>query len=123
MAIKNCGKLLKSDGCLIILVPSYQRLFNKFDVELGHYRRYNKLKLSKLFEKNDYRVIHKQYFNFIGIFGWYVTGSILKKKAIPKGQMKLYNSLVPMFKVIDKTILNSVGLSTIVVGNKETSKY
>jgi 2-polyprenyl-3-methyl-5-hydroxy-6-metoxy-1,4-benzoquinol methylase len=119
LALKNCYKLLSEKGRLIILVPSYQGLFNQFDTELGHYRRYTKKKLSTVFEKADYKITHKQYFNFIGIFGWYITGNILRKKTIPKGQMKLYNKLVPVFKVIDKVILESIGLSTIIVGKKK----
>ncbi|WP_299888245.1 bifunctional 2-polyprenyl-6-hydroxyphenol methylase/3-demethylubiquinol 3-O-methyltransferase UbiG [uncultured Lacinutrix sp.] len=118
LAIKNCKKLLKKDGHLVILVPSYQGLFNKFDTELGHYRRYTKSKLAKVFKTNSFKIIHKQHFNFIGILGWYVTGSLMKKESIPGGQMKLYNKLVPLFKVVDKVIFNSVGLSTIVVGKK-----
>ncbi|WP_204346117.1 methyltransferase [Psychroserpens algicola] len=119
LALNNCKKLLKTGGQLIILVPSYQKLYNGFDKELGHYRRYTKSLLSEVFSKNAFQIIHKQYFNFIGIFGWYVTGSLMKKETIPGGQMKLYNTLVPIFKIIDKVIFNSAGLSTIVVGKKE----
>ncbi|AEH02077.1 bifunctional 2-polyprenyl-6-hydroxyphenol methylase/3-demethylubiquinol 3-O-methyltransferase UbiG [Lacinutrix sp. 5H-3-7-4] len=118
LAIKNCKKLLKDNGHLIILVPSYQTLYNKFDKELGHYRRYTKTSLSNIFKLNNFKIMHKQHFNFIGILGWYVTGSILKKESIPGGQMKLYNTLVPIFKIIDKLIANKIGLSTIVVGKK-----
>jgi|TARA_B100001964_G_C14186002_1_gene578653 2-polyprenyl-3-methyl-5-hydroxy-6-metoxy-1,4-benzoquinol methylase len=42
LAIKNCRKLLNNNGNLIILVPSYQKLFNGIDKSLDHYRRYNK---------------------------------------------------------------------------------
>ncbi len=118
IAVKNCYKLLNDGGHLIILVPSYKKLYNNFDKELGHFRRYTKSSLSNLFLVNNFKVTHKQYFNFIGIFGWFVTGTILKKETIPAGQMKLYNSLVPLFKIFDKLIFNSAGLSTIVVGKK-----
>jgi len=119
LAIANCKKLLKNGGTLIILVPSYQNLFNNFDVELGHFRRYTTRKLKDIFKLNNMKIIHSQYFNFIGTLGWYFNGNILKKKTIPEGQMKLYNSLVPIFKVVDKMIINKIGLSTIVIGIKE----
>jgi SAM-dependent methyltransferase len=118
LAIANCKKLLKKGGNLIILVPAYQKLYNIFDKELEHYRRYNQNNLDKLFVENELQIIHRQYFNFIGIFGWWFSGSILKKKTIPGGQMKLYNSLVSVFKIIDKVILNKMGLSVITVGKK-----
>jgi len=117
-ALSNCFKLLKPGGHLIVLVPSYNALYNGFDEGLGHYRRYNKHLLSELFRTNHFKIIHKQYFNFMGIFGWYVSGTLLKKETIPEGQMKLYNLLVPCFKLIDKLIFNGLGLSTIVVGKK-----
>ena len=122
LALKNCYKLLNEGGQLIILVPSYEKLYNVFDKELGHYRRYTKSSLANIFLKNDFKIIHKQYFNFIGIFGRYVTGNILKKETIPRGQMKLYNTLVPIFKIFDKLIFNSLGLSTIIVGEKTHKK-
>lgn len=118
LAIANCKKLLKKDGHLIILVPAYQALYNKFDKELEHFRRYNLKTLSKLFTDNHLEIIHRQYFNFVAILGWWFSGSVLKKKTIPEGQMKLYNSLVPIFKIIDKIVLNKIGISSIVVGKK-----
>ena len=118
MAIQNCRKLLKEGGRLIILVPAYQSLFNIFDVGLGHHRRYNKSSLSNLFHKNNFRVIHSQYFNFAGLFGWFFSGTILKKKIIPTGQVKIFNTLVPIFKIADKIIFRRIGLSTIIVGKK-----
>ncbi len=120
-AIGNCCKMLKDDGHLIILAPSYQNLYNKFDKELGHYRRYNKSTLSPLFLKNGLKICHTKYFNLMGIFGWYVSGQIIKNESIPKEQMKFYNSLVPISRIVDKMIFNSFGLSTIVVGKKQHS--
>ncbi len=38
-AIRNCYKLLKPGGKLVILVPAFQSLFNQFDVALEHQRR------------------------------------------------------------------------------------
>lgn len=123
LAIRNCNKLLKDGGQLIILVPSYQKLYNRFDLELGHCRRYNKSSLSKIFIEEKFEVIHSQYFNFIGILGWYISGSIFKKESIPKNQMKAYNLLVPFFKIIDKSIFNIAGLSVITVGRKKNSGW
>jgi 2-polyprenyl-3-methyl-5-hydroxy-6-metoxy-1,4-benzoquinol methylase len=117
-ALENCRKLLKKNGNVIILVPSYQNLFNQFDTELGHFRRYNKSSLAGVLLKSNFKIIHTQYFNFVGILGWYLSGKILGKKIIPKGQMKLYNTLVPIIKIIDKLVFNRAGLSTIIVGTK-----
>lgn len=117
-ALKNARKLVKVGGSIVILVPAYQALYNHFDEALEHYRRYNKKKLQAVFEAANVDVVRGHYFNMAGILGWYVSGNILKKKIIPTGQMKLYNSLVPLFKIADKILLNKIGLSVILVGER-----
>ncbi|MCK5857051.1 MAG: class I SAM-dependent methyltransferase [Bacteroidales bacterium] len=115
-AIANIKKLLKPNGTVVVLVPAYQKLYNLFDKELEHYRRYNMKTLDQLLIDNKLIVIHHQYFNFIGVFGWWFNGSLLKKKTIPSAQMRLYNALVPIIKLIDKMIINKMGLSVVSVG-------
>ncbi|HMS64998.1 MAG TPA: class I SAM-dependent methyltransferase [Ignavibacteria bacterium] len=122
LAISNCKKLLTNNGNLIILVPAFQTLYNSFDKSLEHYRRYNKESLNKLFQQNNIKIIHDQYFNLMGILGWFISGKVQKNTTFPQGQMDLYNTLVPVFKIIDKVILNQAGLSVITVGNVQTLK-
>ena len=118
-AIENCKKLLKNQGHLIILVPAYQTLFNNFDVELEHYRRYTQKSLKQLIKANQLNIIKTFSFNVIGILGWFVSGSLLKKKTIPEGQMGLFNTLVPVFKLADILTLKKIGLSVICISVKK----
>jgi 2-polyprenyl-3-methyl-5-hydroxy-6-metoxy-1,4-benzoquinol methylase len=118
LAIANAKKMLVKGGKLIILVPAYQALYNQFDTSLEHYRRYTKKNLNPLFVNNKLEIVHSQYFNAIGIAGWYVSGKLQKNDSIPEGQMGLYNKLVPVFKIADKLIFNKLGLSVITVGKK-----
>jgi SAM-dependent methyltransferase len=118
LALANARKLLKKGGRLVILVPAYQSLYNNFDKALEHYRRYTKDSLCPIFEKNNFQVVHSQYFNLAAVAGWWVSGNLLKKEVIPSGQMKLYNFLVPIFKIMDKLVFNKMGISIIVEGVK-----
>lgn len=118
-AIENCKKLLINQGHLIILVPAYKALFNNFDVELEHYRRYTQKSLKQLIKANQLNIIKTFSFNVIGILGWFVSGSILKKKTIPEGQMGLFNTLVPVFKLADILTLKKIGLSVICISVKK----
>lgn len=119
LAIRNCHKLLKDGGRLVILVPAYAKLYNRFDRELEHFRRYTKKGLRQMLLKEKFQIKHSQYFNFMGIPGWYISGKLQQNKTIPKSQMSLYNKLVPLFKLVDKFLLNKVGLSVISVGIKQ----
>ncbi|HEY0680391.1 MAG TPA: class I SAM-dependent methyltransferase [Chitinophagaceae bacterium] len=120
LAIRNARKLLREGGNLIILVPAYQWLYNRFDKELEHYRRYTRKQLIGLMSPH-LKVRHSQYFNCAGIPGWFVSGRILNKRTIPAGQMGFFNKLVPVFRLIDRLIGNRIGLSVIVSGTKETT--
>ena len=120
-AVKNAKNLLRPGGNLIILVPAGQLLFNRFDEELGHYRRYNKKTVSRLLSGAGLTVIRANYFNFGGILGWWYSGSVLKKKIIPRGQLKLFNQLVPAFRILDQLVAHASGLSVIVVAVNASS--
>lgn len=117
-AIANCKKLLKKGGNLIILVPAYQFLYNSFDTELEHFRRYTKNSLENIIQHNQLKIKKTFYFNVIGILGWFFSGSILKKKTIPEGQMGLFNKLVPVFKMADLITFKKIGLSVICISVK-----
>jgi hypothetical protein len=56
----------------------------------------------------------------MGIPGWFVSGKLQKNKTIPKGQMQLYNMLVPIFRLIDKVAFNLAGLSVLSIGERKS---
>lgn len=118
IAIKNIYRMLKPGGKVVILVPAYQSLYNTFDKALEHYRRYTAQTMSSVISGAGFDIEKADYFNAAGIAGWWFTGSIMKKETIPQGQMKLYNALVPIFKIVDKVLMNKIGLSTVVIGRK-----
>jgi SAM-dependent methyltransferase len=120
-AVQNAKKLLRNEGKLIILVPAGPCLYNTFDRELGHYRRYTKTSVSGLLATARLTQIHANYFNFGGILGWWFSGSVLKKKIIPRSQLKLYNQLVPFFRMIDQLVGQTAGLSVIAVATNQST--
>jgi len=118
IAMENCRFLLKKGGHLIILAPAYSFLFCGFDKELGHYRRYSMKKLISIFPQQSFKILHTQYFNFIGIAGWFIFGKLLNRKMIGSGEMSAFNKLVPFLKLVDHIIFKKSGLSVIVIGKK-----
>ena len=117
LAASNMARLLKPSGTMFILVPAYQWLYNSFDVTLEHFRRYNKKRITRINPKSC-EPIQSRYFNAFGIVGWFIVGSVFKKKIIPEGNMSLFNKIVPMVKVLDWVLGNQIGLSVILVTKK-----
>ena len=62
-------------------------------------------------------MVHQQGFNRLGALGWYVSGKVLGKEHLSPGQMKMYNRLLPLAKLIER-IPGWPALSAIAVGRK-----
>ena len=118
LAIDNCYKMLKPRGRVIVLVPAFTWLYNPFDRELGHFRRYTKSSLSVLIQSQGFKIIDSKYFNALGMLGWWFSGSVLTKKALPANQLRFYNRIIPIARQIDKILFRHVGLSAIAAGEK-----
>jgi len=80
LAIRNCHRLLKKGGRLVVLVPAYSALYNTFDTMLGHYRRYTRKSLTTLFRREGFSIVDSHYFNAVGIAGWWFSGKVLKRR-------------------------------------------
>jgi hypothetical protein len=53
-------------------------------------------------------------FNRIGVLPWFVSGKILRKKTFGRFQLKIYDSLVWLWRILDR-VLPLPGLSIIAI--------
>jgi SAM-dependent methyltransferase len=116
--LKIFYNLLPVGGRLIILVPALKVLYNVFDRQLGHFRRYSREELIQKIAGGGFRVIALRYFNLFGIFGWFVNGTLLKRRLLPARQVRIFNKMVPLFIRMEKVVPTLVGQSLIAVGEK-----
>jgi SAM-dependent methyltransferase len=109
------ARLLAPGGRLVLLVPALPALYGTIDQALGHHRRYKRRGLSELLRATGYRVPHIEYFNLAGIPGWWFAGRVLRRQTIPTGSLKLYDALVPLFR-LERLVPWRVGQSLIAIG-------
>lgn len=64
-ALTNAYKLLKPGGSLIIEVPASPRLYDSYDAELHHFRRYSSQELHNKLTKAGFAVLRKSHLGFI----------------------------------------------------------
>lgn len=119
-AMANLVWMLKPGGNLVVLVPAFNALYNRFDEGLSHYRRYTRRSLSSLFHLNGMSVISSGYFNFPAIPGWWFFGKVLGRSSMGR-ETVIYDKMVPLFKFIDPIFNKIAGLSVIVAGQKESA--
>jgi SAM-dependent methyltransferase len=116
-ALKNIFNLLEPGGRLLLFVPSHSWLYGSLDQHLGHCRRYGKRELKHKLEKIGFKVVFLEYFNRIGILGWFLNSKILRRKRLSPFQLRIYNLLVPLFK-LEKFLPLPFGASLLVVAEK-----
>lgn len=64
LALKNINRLLVKKGTLLIEVPAFQFLYDNYDKELKHFRRYNKNDLLFKLKQNGFKVNKISYMGF-----------------------------------------------------------
>jgi len=117
-ALVNIHKILKENGRLIVFVPALGKLYGSLDRAFGHYRRYSKKDIVTKLTKSGYKVEYIRYFNFIGIFWWFLAGKIFKKENLPKMTGFFLKFVVPIFNKIESFIKIPIGQSLIIVAQK-----
>lgn len=110
--------MLKPGGKLVLVVPAYRWLFNPLDSNDGHFRRYERTELNEKLKTAGFDVIHESRFNLFGIAGWFLNGTILRRKDLPAGQMGLFNKIAPFLFWFENLVGPPAGLSLLAVGAK-----
>jgi len=116
-ALAHLHELLPPGGRIVLLVPALQRLYGSLDAALEHHRRYGREELRQKLDRAGFHVEHLRFFNVPGILGWWLNGKVLRRRVLPGGQVKLFDLLVPIFRLEERLHL-PFGLSLIAVGRK-----
>lgn len=117
-ALQNINRTLMPGGNAIILVPQGPWLYGSLDKALDHYRRYRRDDLIDKCKRAGFAIEHVFSFNRVGVFPWFFNGRILRRRNFSKFQLKIYDSFVWLWKLIDRW-LPWRGLSIIVIARKK----
>jgi glycosyltransferase involved in cell wall biosynthesis len=115
--LRSLNNVLSSGCRIVFLVPFNPKLFSEFDRQIGHYRRYEEGELEGKMTEAGFTVERQFFFNKVGVMAWWVGNKLTGQRTITSWQLKLYNSLTPLFRRLDR-LLPMNGLSTIVVARK-----
>lgn len=104
---------LKSNGHAIILVPAFNFMYNAFDKQIGHYRRYDK-KLLKDELNYQLPIVELFYLDSIGFFASLLNKYILKKELPSTKNIWVWDKImIPLSKISDICFFRSFGKSLI----------
>ena len=117
--ILKAHNALKKGGYLLINVPAFQFLYSDFDKDVGHFRRYSKKDITNLCSNYNLEINKLKYYDSIGFFLSLLskmTRSNYKKNFEKK--IKIWDSLIPFSRILDKIFISYVGKSLLIVIKK-----
>ena len=117
--ILKAHNALKEGGHLVINVPAFQFLYSDFDKDVGHFKRYSKKDITDLVLKNNLKITRLNYYDTIGFLLSFLSKMISSnyKKNFEK-KIKIWNSLIPASRILDKIFISSFGKSLLIVIKK-----
>lgn len=115
--LRGFHDVLEAGGHAIVLVPAHPWLYTGVDKALGHCRRYTTASLRERMEEAGFEVVSCEGFNRLGTLGWFVSGKMLGKTTITPGQMKLFEWLMPLARLLERLPILP-HLSLVAVGRK-----
>jgi glycosyltransferase involved in cell wall biosynthesis len=103
-ALRNIREMLEPGGRAVVLVPEGQSIYNSLDEELGHCRRYSEDQLRQRMTEAGFDVEAILRFNRASRPGWWLNGTILKRRTISRAQLKNFDRLVWLWRRIDDSL-------------------
>jgi SAM-dependent methyltransferase len=114
-AVRRFRQILPEGGKVLILVPALPQLYGSIDEAVGHHRRYTPERLRALLEENGFAVDTLEWMNLVGIPGWFLNSRVLRRRAVPRFQLKLYDTLAPLLAEMEQRVKLPVGMSLFAV--------
>lgn len=119
-AVRNIFSALRPGGRACLLVPQMPALFGTLDEVLDHQRRYRPTDFATLLKGVGFEIEKQFSFNRPAVPAWWLNSVVLRKKNFGKVQLKVYDSLAWLWRLIDRA-LPWPGISTIVIAQKPSS--
>lgn len=116
--LRKLREALAPGGRIILKVPALPALFSPLDAAIGHHRRYSRRSLRRAMEAAGYAPVLCRPFNALGILGWWLNGTVLKRRTPPAEQVALFDRLVPWLRRLERLTGPPVGLSLIAVATR-----
>jgi SAM-dependent methyltransferase len=111
--------LLRPGGVLALYVPARPELYNEFDRDVGHQRRYTRGDLQAKLIRAHFDIQTLKYRNLVGTAAWFVMGRFLKKRAVGKGSVRLYDRVIfPVSRFLEDRIAPPYGLNLLCLATR-----
>jgi SAM-dependent methyltransferase len=102
-ALRSLRGILAPGGRVVLVVPAFPSAMSRFDLDIGHQRRYTRASLRAALTGAGLTVEELRYINPIGLLSWYVAAKGLRMAPRNGPLLRLYDRLVvPLARLADR---------------------
>lgn len=119
-ALRAFARLLRPGGRVVLVVPAFPSAMSRFDVAIGHQRRYRRRTLRATAEQAGLRVEVLHHVNSVGLLGWYVAVKALKGRPQAGPLLAAYDrGVVPWLRRLEARVPPPFGQSLLLVARRD----
>ena len=115
--LKDFAGALPSGGHMVLLVPAMKALYGTLDENLHHFRRYAQDELQSKVTEAGFAIDTIRFVNRPAVAGWWLSSRVLKRRVMPKSQLKAFKWIMPLLK-LEEDGNPSFGLSLLVLARR-----
>jgi 2-polyprenyl-3-methyl-5-hydroxy-6-metoxy-1,4-benzoquinol methylase len=115
--LRDFAQVLQPGGHLVLLVPALKALYGTLDEHLHHYRRYSREELQRVVTEAGFAIDGMRFLNRPAVPGWWLSSRVLKRRVLPKSQLKAFKWVMPLLKLEERSE-PSFGLSLLVLARR-----
>ena len=90
-ALRAIYETLPPGGRIVLFVPALEALYSASDQEMGHYRRYSRVRLANALSNAGFQVLESRYVNMIGAALWFGYARALGRRPAEDASAGLYD--------------------------------
>jgi SAM-dependent methyltransferase len=116
-AVRDLAGMVAPGGAVVLVVPAFPSAMSRFDLAIGHQRRYTVASARALLRDAGLVAEAVRYVNPIGLISWYVAVKALGMAPRNGAMLRLYDrTIVPLARYSDGRLPMPFGQSVFAVG-------
>jgi SAM-dependent methyltransferase len=118
-ALRAFAGLLRPGGAVVLVVPAFPSAMSRFDLAIGHQRRYRRRSLRAAAGQAGLSVEVLHHVNCIGLLGWYVAVKALRGRPQAGLLLTVYDkAVVPVLRRVEARVRPPFGQSLFLVARR-----